>query len=84
MGQFSIVEAMGDIEFNSKRAQQYPEKQKEFGEEYMYSNPNDFEEMVELHAYYGYKYSLSLWAYQQAVYSEASKATEVRLKNEKR
>ena len=82
MGQFSMKEAMEDMEHNRKRAEEYPEKQKEFLDEYMYSDPNNFEEMKELYAYYGYRYSLSLWAYQQGIYNEASKVTEERLKND--
>ncbi len=82
MKEFSIEEVMSDMDHNWKLAQQFPEKQKEFHDEYMYSNPNDLEEMIKLHADYGYKYSLSLWAYQQAMYMYAGKLTEERLKNE--
>lgn len=73
---------MENMKYNHKRAQKYPNKQKEFADEYMYSNPNDYKEMVELYKYYGYQYSRSLWAYQQVVYQKADEATKRRLEND--
>ena len=83
MKKLSIDEANKNLRFNQKRAKKYPEIQKEFLDEYMYSNPNDFEEMTKLYEYYGYKYSRSLWALHQLEYNEANEATQRRLKNDK-
>lgn len=82
MDKLSIDEAMRNMEYNYTLTQEYPDKQKEFAEEYMYSNPNDYKEMVELHMFYGYQYSRSLWAYQQVVYQEAEEQTKRRLQND--
>jgi len=82
MEKISIEEAMKNIEYNHMLAQKYPDKQKEFAGEYMYSNPNDYKEMVELYSFYGYQYSRSLWAYQQVVYQEADKESKRRLQND--
>ncbi len=54
-------------------------KQKEFAAEYLYSDPNNYNEMVELYTAYGYKYSRSLWAYQQAIFQQAEEQTKKRL-----
>lgn len=45
----------------------------------MYSNPNDYKEMVELHNSYGYQYGRSLWALQQVAYNEADEACKRRV-----
>lgn len=45
----------------------------------MYSNPNDYKEMVELHNFYGYQYGRSLWALQQVAYNEADEACKRRV-----
>lgn len=80
MDKISIEEAIKNTEYNRKHAQKYPDKQKKCADEYIYSDPNDYEEMVELYTYYGFQYSRSLWAYQQVIYEEANKKDE-RLKN---
>ncbi len=64
------------MHYNYALAQKYPEKQKEFAKEYFYSNPNDYKEMLNLYSYYGYKYSRSLWAYQQMVYQQEGEQTK--------
>ncbi len=74
-----LNQALRDMEFNVKRAQMFPDNQKEFYDEYMNANPNDFEEMKELYTYYGYRYSRSLWALQQLSFQEAHKAETKRL-----
>ena len=76
----SIHEAFKNQEYNLKRSKDYPESEKEFHDEYMYSNPNDFQEMKELYSYFGYQYSRSLWAMQQVAYNEADKANKKRNK----
>ncbi len=82
MSKVSIEEAIKNMEYNQARAKQYPDKQKEFADEYRHANPNDFNEMLELYTFYGYQYSWSLWAYQQARYEEANEATKRRLQND--
>ena len=72
MNKISLQEAVENINCNNALAQKYPSKQKDFSVEYMYSNPNNYYEMLELYSFYGYKYSRSLWAYQLAVYQKAS------------
>ncbi len=76
MHKITYEEAMQNMDYNYALAQKYPEKQKEFATEYYYSNPNDYKEMVELYSYYGYKYSRSLWAYQQMVYQQAGEQSK--------
>jgi len=68
MNKISLEVALAEQDFNAKLAKQQPKKQKEFQDEYMYSNPNDYGEMKKLYEYYGYKYSSSLWALQQVTY----------------
>lgn len=82
MNKVSLEIALEEQEFNAKLAEQQPEKQKEFLDEYMYSNPNDYKEMVELYTFYGYQYSPSLWAYQQMIFQEANEQTKRRLLND--
>ena len=60
------------MEYNNALARKYPDNQKQFALEYEYSNPNNYCEMLGLYNYYGYKYSRSLWAYQQLVYEKSA------------
>ena len=73
MNNVSLKVALEEQEFNATLAKNQPEKQKQFSEEYMYANPNDYNAMKELYEAYGYKYSRSLWALQQVAYNEAGK-----------
>ena len=76
MHKITYKEAMQNMEYNYALAQKYPRKQKEFAAEYMYSDPNNYDEMLELYAFYGYKNSRSLWAYQQAIFQQAEEQTK--------
>lgn len=78
MGEFSLDEVGRNLEYNDKLAKQNPEKYKEFHDEYMYSDPNDFEETKKLYEFYGLQYSLSLWVVQQMEFAEADKAEKKR------
>ena len=77
-----LEEVIKNIEYNNAYAQKYPDKQKEFADEYIYSNPNNIKQMKEIYTFYGYQYSWSLWAYQQKVFQEADKQTKRRLLND--
>ncbi len=79
MGKVSIQEAIENMEYNYALAQKYPDNQKEFAAEYFYSDPSNYSEMVELYTAFGYKYSRSLWAYQQAIFQQAEEQTKNRL-----
>ena len=70
MNKISLRIALEEQEYNAKLALKNPEKQKEFLDEYMYSDPNNYKEMKELYEYYGFKYSLNLWAVKQNAYNE--------------
>ena len=67
------------MEYNYALAQKFPDNQKEFATEYFYANPNNYNEMAELYTFYGYKYSRSLWAYQQMAYQQAGEQAKVTL-----
>ena len=73
MHKVSLLIALEEQKFNAKIAEKQPVKQKEFLNEYMYSNPNEYEEMKKLYESYGYKYSRCLWALQQVAYNEADR-----------
>jgi hypothetical protein len=79
MGKISIQEAIENMAYNHALARKYPENQKEFETEHFYSDPHNYDEMLELYTAYGYKYSPSLWAYQQMVYQQADEQTKERL-----
>lgn len=79
MHKITYEEAMQNMVYNYALAQKYPKNQKEFAAEYMYSDPSNYNEMVELYTAYGYKYSRSLWAYHQAKYQEAEEQAKNRL-----
>ena len=71
MDNITIQEAIADMEYNQERAKQNPKIQKEFSAEYMFADPNNYAEMLELYNYYGFKYCKSLWAYQQLQYKKS-------------
>lgn len=70
MPKVTMQEAVANMQYNNNRAKQNPKIQKEFLAEYLYANPNNYQEMLELYTYYGFKYTPSLWAYQQVQYKE--------------
>ncbi len=76
MDKVTIQEAIANMQYNHERAKQNPAIQKEFLAEYMYANPNDYSQMLDLYTYYGFKYGKSLWAYQQLQYIKIDKAKE--------
>lgn len=81
MSGVSLQVALDEQAYNANLAEQNPENQEKFMAEFMYSDPNNFEEMKELYEAYGYKYSRDLWALQMVAFKEADRKDQQNIDN---